>query len=160
MIKGRIGFAMAGRFRRHQGGATAVEFALVGSIFTALLMGILQFGLYFVASIQMRSVVAETVAYASVFSNTALFPETRDPVRIRESICKEMLLVTNCLGTLKVEQMPLASLSAAEQPITGVQFSTGVAGDVLVRRAEVGVVTFVPGMSALKVRTSSIFLRR
>ena len=160
MISRRSAKPLLARFRRDQDGATAVEFALLGSVFVTLLLGILQFGLYFVAAMQMRTVVAETVAYASVFSNTPFFPETRDQTKVREAICKDLSLVINCTSTLKVEQMPLASLPTTRKAITGTEFSTGVPGDVLVRRAEVGVVTFVPGMSSLTVRTSSIFLRR
>jgi hypothetical protein len=100
------------------------------------------------------------VAYASVFSNTALYPESRDQAKVREAICKDLMLVLNCTETLKIEQMPLESLPTGTQTIAGTQFVGGAPGDVLVRRAEVGIVTFVPGMSSLTVRASSIFLQR
>lgn len=156
----RPGTHWLGRFRRHDGGGTAVEFAMVGGVFITLLLGVIQFGLFFVSTFQIRSAVAETVAYASVFSNTELFPDSRDQDKVREMICKDLTLVPNCTETLKLEQMPLESLSTGKQAITGNPFIVGAPGDVLVRRAEVGIVTFVPGMSSLTVRTSSIFLQR
>ena len=156
----RPGMHWLGRFRRHDGGGTAVEFAMVGGVFVTLLLAVVQFGLFFISTFQIRSAVAETVAYASVFSNTALFPETRDQASVRETICKDLTLVVNCTESLKIEQMPLESLSTGSQAIAGTQFVVGAPGDVLVRRAEVGIVTFVPGMSSLTIRTSSIFLQR
>jgi hypothetical protein len=148
------------RFRRHDGGGTAVEFAMVGGVFVTLVLGVIQIGLFFVSTLQVRSAVAESVAYASVFSNTALYPESRDQAKVREAICKDLMLVLNCTETLKIEQMPLESLPTGTQTIAGTQFVGGAPGDVLVRRAEVGIVTFVPGMSSLTVRASSIFLQR
>lgn len=148
------------RFRRHDGGGTAVEFAMVGGVFITLLLALVQFALFFVSALQVRSALAETVAYASVFSNTELFPDSRDQVKVREAICKDLSLVLNCTESLKIEQMPLESLPTGTQAIAGTQFVVGLPGDVLVRRAEVGIVTFVPGMSSLTVRTSSIFLQR
>jgi Flp pilus assembly protein TadG len=148
------------RFRRHDGGGTAVEFAMVGGVFITLLLALVQFALFFVSALQVRSAVAETVAYASVFSNTELCPDSRDQAKVREAICKDLSLVLNCTESLKIEQMPLESLPTGTQAIAGTQFVVGLPGDVLVRRAEVGIVTFVPGMSSLTVRTSSIFLQR
>ena len=148
------------RFRRHDGGGTAVEFAMVGGVFITLLLALVQFALFFVSALQVRSALAETVAYASVFSNTELFPDSRDQVKVREAICKDLSLVLNCTESLKIEQMPLESLPTGTQAIAGTQFVVGLPGDVLVRRAEVGIVTFVPGMSSLTVRTSSILLQR
>jgi hypothetical protein len=148
------------RLRRHDGGGTAVEFAMVGGVFITLLLALVQFALFFVSALQVRSAVAETVAYASVFSKTELFPDSRDQAKVREAICKDLSLVLNCTESLKIEQMPLESLPTGTQAIAGTQFVVGLPGDVLVRRAEVGIVTFVPGMSSLTVRTSSIFLQR
>ena len=133
---------------------------MVGGVFVTLLLGVIQIGLFFVTTLQVRSAVAESVAYASVFSNTALYPESRDQTKVREAICKDLMLVLNCTETLKIEQMPLESLPTGTQAIAGTQFVGGAPGDVLVRRAEVGIVTFVPGMSSLTVRASSIFLQR
>lgn len=133
---------------------------MVGGVFITLLLALVQFALFFVSALQVRSAVAETVAYASVFSNTELFPDSRDQAKVREAICKDLYLVLNCTESLKIEQMPLESLPTGTQAIAGTQFVVGLPGDVLVRRAEVGIVTFVPGMSSLTVRTSSIFLQR
>lgn len=160
MTRQKRGMHWLGRFRRHEGGSTAVEFAMVEGVFVTLLLAVIQFGFFFVSSLQIRSAVAETVAYASVFSNTTLFLETRDQASVRETICKDLILVLNCTGSLKLEQMPLESLSTGSEAIAGTQFVVGAPGDVLVRRAEVGIVTFVPGMSSLTIRTSSIFLQR
>lgn len=133
---------------------------MVGGVFITLLLALVQFALFFVSALQVRSAVAETVAYASVFSNTELFPDSRDQAKVREAICKDLYLILNCTESLKIEQMPLESLPTGTQAIAGTQFVVGLPGDVLVRRAEVGIVTFVPGMSSLTVRTSSIFLQR
>lgn len=147
------------RFVRHDSGAVAVEFGILALVFVTLLLGCLQFTLYYVAAMRMRWALAETVAYASVFSNTPFFSETRDQNQLRTTLCDSLVLTTNCTTTIKIEQLPLKATSASFQAI-GTQFSTGVVGDVLVRRAEVPIVTFVPGVPTLKIRSSSIFLRR
>jgi Flp pilus assembly protein TadG len=141
-------------------GSVAVEFAMLSAVFVSLLLGIIQFSLYFVAALTLRTALSETVAYASVFSNTASFAETRDQAKVREVICANLLLVADCTKNLKLEQMPLASLPNNARVVSGTVFQNGVPGDVLVRRAEAEVFTFVPGLKPLRIRSSSVFLSR
>ncbi len=141
-------------------GSVAVEFAVLSGIFVSILLAIIQFSLYFTASLQLRTALSESVAYASVFADTALHADSRDQGKVREAICQDLILVADCKTKLKVEQMPLDSLPNAQQAVAGTVFDLGAKGDVLVRRVEAQVVTFVPGIKPLRIRSSSIYLRQ
>jgi Flp pilus assembly protein TadG len=54
------------KLRRNEGGASAVEFALVAPAFLALVLGIANVGIFFFAHAGLKSAVAEGARYASI----------------------------------------------------------------------------------------------
>lgn len=98
---GRRGFARA------QDGATAVEFALVVIPFLALLMGIMELGLIFFASITLEnavSVASRDIRTGEVKAPAAASGESAALESFRTSVCNEMSwLKTQCSANLTVD---------------------------------------------------------
>jgi hypothetical protein len=82
--------------RRHDGGAAAVEFALVSSIFFVMLFGILQYGLYFNDALNTRQGVREGARRAVVedFGYASGCASGTNSQRLRCSTGKEIGAVT------------------------------------------------------------------
>jgi len=132
---------------------------MIATALITLLLACLQFGLYMVTAMQLRGSLTESTANAQLYGLTALSPQSLDPVQIRSTLCSDLVLVVDCDAALKLEQRVLASMSTGATPISGMTFDQGQSGDLMVRRAEASVLTFVPGVGPLKVRSSSIWMR-
>lgn len=74
----------------------------------------------------------------------------------RDFVCERLLLASNCRRTLRLEMRELRTATAGSMTTT---FARGQAGHLMVVRAEVPVVIFVPFVSGLQVRGRSVFLQ-
>ena len=138
-------------------GASAVEFALVSMPFLLLCLGILQF--LFLHYTQ------QTLTNA--LYNSASSPETvltqGNKTGYIAAVCAKVFFPTDCLNSttgLKVELIPLASLSTTATAITGAAaLNPGASGDALVLRASMQVPRIVSFIPLLTARDSVIFRR-
>ena len=101
-----------------------------------------------------------SLSEAAGSANNPLYPQYRDPIQVRSQICNGLTLVDNCTVSLKLEQMPVRTLPSAYQDIQSVTYTQGSLGDVLVIRAIAPVVTFVPGVPQLSVKSPASWLTR
>lgn len=145
--------ARLGRFRRDAAGSTAVEFAFIGLIFIGSMLGILQFALAFMAQMYLHDAVSE----AATGRTAGTYAGSRSQVAAQ--ICGRMIALDNCAENLQLETQPLASYSAAAQPIAGTTFVAGTSGTVMLIRARARVLTFVPGLSTLHVSAAALYTR-
>jgi len=143
-----------GAFRGDVAGATAVEFAFVGLTFIVLLCGILQFALAFMAQMYLHDAVSDaaTGATAETFAGNRTGVVTQ--------ICNRMFVIDNCTSNLLIETQPLANYPTAEQAITGTTFMAATVGTPMLMRARAPVITFVPGLSQLRISATALYARR
>lgn len=145
--------ARFGRFRNDAAGSTAVEFAFIGLIFIVSMLGIVQFALAFMAKMYLHDAVSE----AATGRTAGTYAGNRSQVAAQ--ICGRMIALDNCAANLQLETQPLTSYSAAAQSVTGTVFVAGASGTVMLIRARVPVMTFVPGLPTLHVSAAALYTR-
>ncbi len=148
----RLG-ARLGAFRRDIAGATAVEFAFIGTTLIVLILGIFQFALAFMAQMYLHDAVSE----AATGKTAGTYAGNR--TQVATQICGRMIALDNCVTNLLVEAQPLANYTAAAQPITGGAFVAGTSGTMMLIRAKAPVITFVPGLPTLHVTAAALYTR-
>src|SRR3954452_24781867 len=97
------------RFRGARGGATAVEFALIGPIFFALLIAILQVGIVFFAEQALQS--AAVAASRVVLTGQAQSSSTTK-TQFMDAICPKIQALFTC-ANLMVDVQSYSSFDAA-----------------------------------------------
>jgi Flp pilus assembly protein TadG len=135
------------RFARQQGGATAVEFAMVAAPFLALLFGIMELGLVFLGSVALDN--ATQAAARKVRTGELVSPGTAAAKEIsrqafRDAICEGMgFQEANCKAKLLVDVRTYTAFNGITipTPATDVNFKnqmtfdTGGAGSIVLVRA-------------------------
>ncbi|KQT77341.1 TadE/TadG family type IV pilus assembly protein [Methylobacterium sp. Leaf466] len=151
----------ARRFTIDDGGASAVEFALVCAPFFVLLLYILQVGIYYMTQTALDAGVIRTADELRSSFNTAV-PLMPDAAALKTKVEANAGGLVSAAGAnvLAVEMRPMTSLSAAAVPISGGVADYGTATSVLALRAQTSVVVFAPGFSSLNKVTSTSLLRR
>lgn len=142
--------------RRHLSGFLgdkkgAVEFAILATTFVLMLLGCIQFSLYFLTRIAMHDVLSDLAT-----GEGAPLLAAADRNGTRNFICDRLLVSPNCRRSLQLEMRELQTASAASMSTT---FARGRAGRLMVVRAETPIVVFVPLISDLRVRGRSVFLQ-
>lgn len=140
-------------FGRDAAGSTAVEFAFIGLAFIVLMLGIFQFALAFMAQMYLHDAVSE----AATGKTTGTYAGNRSAVVAQ--ICARLMAIDSCSSKLLLETQPLASYPTTAHAISGATFSAGTSGTVMLIRAQAPVVTFVPGLSTLKVKAAALYMR-
>jgi Flp pilus assembly protein TadG len=132
---------LARRFRRHDGGATAVEFGLLVAPFVAILFVIIEGGLAFFADAGLEA----SVQRASRLIKTGQAQQagyTAD--QFRTAICDFAVYLPDCSGKLKVDVRTIATFDSANTTppiVNGVTdyskftYSAGKGGDIVIVRA-------------------------
>ncbi|SFB97657.1 Flp pilus assembly protein TadG [Bosea sp. CRIB-10] len=145
--------ARLGRFGRDVAGSTAVEFAFIGLIFIASMLGIIQFALAFTAQMYLHDAVSE----AATGRTAGTYAGNR--TQVAAQICGRMIALDDCAANLLLETQPLASYSTSAQPVAGAVFVAGASGTVMLIRARARVLTFVPGLPTLHVAAAALYTR-
>lgn len=140
-------------FGRDAAGSTAVEFAFIGLAFIVLMLGIFQFALAFMAQMYLHDAVSE----AATGKTTGTYAGNRSAVVAQ--ICARLMAIDSCSSKLLLETQPLSSYPTTAHAISGATFSAGTSGTVMLIRAQAPVVTFVPGLSTLKVKAAALYMR-
>ncbi|MEA1832241.1 TadE/TadG family type IV pilus assembly protein [Methylobacterium durans] len=147
--------AIPGRFRRAARGSLGVEMAVLMWPLVMLLVGITQFLMH---------------AYTQVLLSNALFdsaarPETEltagDAAGYKTKVCAKILLLTQagCRARLVVEMTQLSSAATSATAVTGATFSPGATKDLLLLRAALPSVRYVPFLPILTAKASVVFRR-
>lgn len=108
------------RLARARGGATTVEFALIGPAVILLMVGVVQIGMWMQAHNALRSVAADTARFAVVAYQSGKTPEGGPPPDdpgiedYAEKIAKDMPYGLDPGFAATVEPAP-----ARDQPVTG-----------------------------------------
>lgn len=120
------------RFRRHQGGATAIEFGLVAVPFFTLVFAIVEIVLLFWTSQELEVALTQTSRQLltgqakSRYSSTNAAENTQ---KFKQDICNNAtLLVADCMSKLTVDVRSYASFAQAQ---TGTAGSNPVQGGAL-----------------------------
>ena len=114
-------------FLRHDGGATAVEFALVAAPFIALLLGIIQTFLVFFAGQQLQSIVTQT-------SRLILTGQAQDQgltqATFAQALCSHVAVLFTCSNIM----IDVEAYTSGQ--VTNVwQYNPGSPGQIVVVRA-------------------------
>lgn len=139
-----------------EGGASAVEFAMVVLPFFLLCLGILQF---------LMLHYTQQILSDALYS-TASSPEVEliagNKSGYIAKLCAKIVFQSSCLNAttgVQVELMRLSDLPTAATGITGTTFNAGSANDVLVLRAKMPapqIISLIPQMMAM----DSVIFRR
>jgi Flp pilus assembly protein TadG len=140
-------------FRRDAAGSTAVEFAFIGLAFVTLFLGIIQFALVFMAQMYLHDAVSD----AATGRTAGTYAGNRSQVVTQ--ICARMIALDNCASNLLIENQPLMSYPTTAQPISGGTFAAATVRTPMLIRARAPVVTFVPGLSTLRVSATALYAR-
>lgn len=132
-------------------GSVAIEFSILATTFVLLLLGILQFSLFFLARIAMHDALSDLAT-----GEGSALVAAADRNGTRDFICERLLLAPNCRNTLRLEMRELRSASAQSMSTT---FVRGNTGHLILVRAEAPILVFVPLTSELRARGMSVFLR-
>jgi len=84
------------RFRRSDGGATAVEFAIIAPVFFAMIFSLLELGLVFlrIASLDNALSASARLVYTG---------QTPSQIQLEDAICDRVLFMSNCRENITVE---------------------------------------------------------
>lgn len=138
-------------FIRSNKGSVAVEFAILATTFVLMLLGILQFSLFFLSRMAMHDALSDL---ATGEGNALIAAANRNGTR--DFICERLVLAQNCRGSLRLEMRELQTASAQSMSAT---FASGRAGRLMVIRAEAPVIVFIPLPNGLTVRGRSVYLQ-
>lgn len=117
------------RFRRAQGGALAVEFALIAPFFLGLLFGIIEVALTFWSTQVLETAVANAARqiYTGSFqSNASNAVAATALVNFKKSVCDNVTAVFNCqrLVSVDVQRVSGSTWSTLAPPITNGVYDT------------------------------------
>ena len=154
-------------FRRAQTGAAALEFAMVAAPFFALLGGVIELGLVFMAQITLDNAMATAARQIRTGQNVSAADAPTQAVQLnafKDTICTNMQwMVADCKAHLSVDvrtynQFQDVTLTSPIQ--NGVfnpgalKFDTGAANSIVVVRAYYQWTLFIPVMSQALQRTA------
>jgi Flp pilus assembly protein TadG len=110
------------RFRRHQEGATAVEFSLVAMPFLAVMFAIIETALSFWTTQVLETAVTDAARriYTGQFQQQNAATQAAElPTKFRDELCKSIVALFSC-ANIKTDVRTFASFpnSAAPPPIT------------------------------------------
>lgn len=127
-----------GRFAQAEGGATAVEFALVALPFLTLIFGIIELGLVLMTSISLESAVIDVGR--TIRTGQAQSAGT-DAAAFKAAVCDKMAPIgSNCATSLQIDVQTFADYAAtntatdAATPQT-MAWKPGTAGSIVLIRA-------------------------
>lgn len=134
-----IGFAR--RFAKAKAGVTAIEFALLALPFFAMMSMIIETSVIFVSTSSLDSAVGQT---ARIIRTGQLQSSNMTQAAFTDLICANLMLVSNCSSTLKVDVRKFSTFGGATfpalidsngNPITTTAYQPGTAGDIVIVRA-------------------------
>ncbi len=138
-------------FWKARQGSVAIEFALVATVFIFMLLGVLQFALFFLS----RVIIQDTLSDLATGDGVALL-QAANRTGTRDYICSRMIFSPGCRTSLQVEMRGVGGASATSLSNT---FAKGSTGTLMVVRAQVPVVVFIPFISTLHVHGKAVFLQ-
>jgi Flp pilus assembly protein TadG len=128
-------------FIRDQKGATAVEFALIGPAFIALLVALIQTFLVFFAQELLESVVQQS---SRLVLTGQVKSQQMTASAFKQAVCNEVVILFNCSGLMvDVQVVPTLTSTKTSAPTLTYnngqvsntwQFNPGNAGDLVVVR--------------------------
>jgi Flp pilus assembly protein TadG len=125
------------RFWRNQGGATAVEFAIVALPFLALMAGIVELGFLFLGAVSLDNAMASASRRIRTGElqtpGTTAAPATAAQKEItrqafRDEVCNGMgFLAADCIAKLSIDVQTVTSFTAMTMtnPVSGGTFNAG-----------------------------------
>ncbi|MGO4387387.1 TadE/TadG family type IV pilus assembly protein [Microvirga sp. 2YAF29] len=129
------------RFRRHQAGSAAVEFAIILPVFLLMLVAMVQIPLVFVAGQHLESA---TTGVGRLIQTGQVQSQGMTPAQFRSALCNQMGVFLKCSGTnLRVEVRRLSGFASVPRGIPldeegkfedEVVYQPGNAGEVVVVR--------------------------
>ncbi|WP_029087044.1 TadE/TadG family type IV pilus assembly protein [Brevundimonas aveniformis] len=138
-------------FWKARQGSVAIEFALIATVFIFMLLGVLQFALFFLS----RVIIHDTLSDLATGDGLALV-QAANRTGTRNYICDRLIFSPSCRSNLRLELRSLGSASASGMSTT---FATGGSETLMVLRAEAPIVVFIPFISSLNVRGKALFLQ-
>ncbi|MEP2828857.1 TadE/TadG family type IV pilus assembly protein [Parvibaculum sp.] len=143
------------RFARAEDGATAVEFALLGIPFFALLFALIEVCVIYFATANLDSVVAE----AGRIIRTGQVQSTgMSEAQFKSHICGELTLINDCESNLRVDVRNFTSFDSLAYPplidedgniVDSTVFQPGAAGDIVLVNVYYSYGVVSPGMVGL-----------
>lgn len=133
------GFAR--RFAKAKAGVTAIEFALLALPFFAMMSMIIETSVIFISTSSLDSAVGQT---ARLIRTGQLQASNLSQASFTNQICSNLMLVSNCASTLKVDVRKFSTFGGATfpalidangNPITTTAYQPGTAGDIIIVRA-------------------------
>ncbi|MGF3024600.1 TadE/TadG family type IV pilus assembly protein [Methylobacterium aquaticum] len=146
----------AARMVTCRSGAAAVEFALIAFPLLMLVLGMLQFAIYYYLQQSLSNALYETA------SNPEPELLVQDKPGYTAKICAKIALSQSCLNPttgIKIEAMKLVNVPTAALAITGTTFDTGASQDAILLRATMTAPRIVPLIPALAAQESVVFRR-
>jgi Flp pilus assembly protein TadG len=153
--KTRFPFFFGRRFARAESGATAVEFALLGIPFFALLFALIEVCVIYFATANLDSVVAE----AGRLIRTGQVQSTgMSEAQFKNYICDELTLINDCESNLRVDVRNFTSFSSLTylplidedgNIVDSTVFQLGTAGDIVLVNVYYSYGVVSPGMVGL-----------
>ena len=129
------------RFRRHQGGATVIEFALIAMPFFLLLMALIEITTSYFAEVQLENgleVVARQIRTGQIQT------QNLTEVQFRNLLCDNIAPLISCDANLYVDVRTFDSFGNVAQPAPlnpdgtinpSFQFDPGTSGSIVLARA-------------------------
>lgn len=103
------------RFRRHQDGSAAIEFAIILPVFLLMLVGMVQIPLVFVAGQHLESA---TTRVGRLIQTGQVQSQGLTPAQFRSALCEQMGALLNCSNTnLRIEVRKLSSFASVPRGI-------------------------------------------
>ncbi|MCW4115305.1 pilus assembly protein [Aurantimonas sp. MSK8Z-1] len=140
-------------FARSRRGTAALEFAIVAPVFLSLIFSCFEGGWYMTKSMLLDRALNKTVRLMRIGAAGA--PTTQQAVK--QAVCDEMMIISNCLNVLTVEmtkitsasdfpttQMPCIDRGATIQPT--IAFTPGSRSSIMFIRACVVSDPLTPGL--------------
>lgn len=147
------------RFSRAERGATALEFAIIGTPFLVLLFGVIELGLVFMVSITLQN--ATDAAARKIRTGQFQTGGATSKSDFKTQVCSYMSwLQSSCSANLTVDvqtftnftnQSNTGAVNAAQFNPNSTCFTTGVAGDIVLVRTYYQWTIFTPLLNAALV---------
>ena len=125
------------RFTRADSGATAVEFALLGAPFFALLYAMIEVSILYFATANLDSVVAEA---GRLIRTGQVQSSGMSEAQFKDYICGELSLISDCQANLRIDVRNFTSFGSLSYPplvdadgniVDTTVFQPGTAGDIV-----------------------------
>ncbi|PKQ08531.1 MAG: pilus assembly protein [Alphaproteobacteria bacterium HGW-Alphaproteobacteria-12] len=143
------------RFAHAESGATAVEFALLGVPFFALLYAMIEVSILYFATANLDSVVSEA---GRLIRTGQAQSSGMTEAQFKDYICGELTLISNCQENLRIDVRNFTSFNNLSYPplvdengniVDTTVFQPGVAGDIVLVNVYYSYGIVSPGMVGL-----------